>query len=86
MAWTIKFTENAAKQMKKIDKSISKKIITYLKERIAKKDPYLFGKALLHDKSGLWRYRIEDYRVVCEIKDNELLVIVLRVAHRKKNL
>lgn len=85
MAWTIKYTEFAAKQMQKLDRSISKRIDKYLNERIAKqKDPCLFGKALLHDKSGLWRFRIDDYRIICTIEHSEFIVLVLRVGHRKE--
>ena len=71
--------------MKKLDKSISKKIYHYLNDRVAKeKDPRMLGKPLLHDKSGLWRFRIENYRVICQIKKNELIVLVVRVGHRKE--
>lgn len=85
MVWTIKYTEIAAKQMKKLDKKVSNQIDKYLTERVAKqKDPTVFGKALLHDKSGLWRYRVEDYRIICQLEDRELLVLVLQVGHRKR--
>ncbi|TAK73045.1 MAG: type II toxin-antitoxin system RelE/ParE family toxin [Gammaproteobacteria bacterium] len=85
MVWTIKYTEIAAKQMKKLDKKISKQIDNYLNERVAKqKNPSVFGKPLLHDKSGLWRYRVENYRIICEIQDSELIVLVLRMGHRKE--
>lgn len=84
MAWKINYTEIAAKQMQKLDKSVSKKIDTYLSERIAIQiDPRTFGSSLLHEKSGLWRYRVEDHRIICDIRDGELVVLVLRVAHRK---
>lgn len=84
MVWTIKYTEIAAKQMKKLDKKISHAIDNYLTERVAKqKDPTVFGKPLLHDKSGLWRYRVDDHRIICEIQGNKLIVLVLRVGHRK---
>ncbi|EKD69958.1 MAG: RelE toxin [uncultured bacterium] len=85
MAWKIKISEFALKQIKKLDKAIAKKILTYLKERIAsQKDPRVLGKPLLHDKSGLWRYRVENYRIICKIEDNELVVLVLRLGHRKE--
>lgn len=83
MAWTIKYTEIAAKQMKKLDKSISNQIDKYLNEKVAKqKDPSVFGKALLHDKSGLWRYRVENCRIICEMRGKQLVVLVLRVGNR----
>ena len=85
MVWTIKYAEIAAKQMKKLDKKISQQIHDDLTERVAKqKDPTVFGKLLLHEKSGLWRYRVNDYRIICEIHDNEVVVLVLRIGHRSK--
>jgi mRNA interferase RelE/StbE len=85
VTWKIKYTEIAAKQMKKLDKSISNQIDTYLNKRVAKqKNPRMFGKPLLHEKSGLWRYRIENYRIICQIQDHELIVLVVRVGHRKQ--
>lgn len=84
MAWTIKYSDIAAKQLKKMDKPIANQIDTYLTQKIApQKNPRAFGKPLGHDKSGLWRYRVEDYRIICEIKNNELVVLVLRLGHRK---
>lgn len=85
MVWKINYTEIAAKQMQKFDKSISKKIDKYLNERIAvQKNPRVFGEELLHNKSGLWRYRVENYRIICEIQDKELIILVLRTGHRKQ--
>jgi mRNA interferase RelE/StbE len=85
VTWTIKYTEIAAKQIKKLDKTIAKKILQYLSVRVAKqKDPTLLGKPLLHNKSGLWRYRIDDYRIICKIENKQLTVLVLRIGHRKE--
>lgn len=85
MGWTIRYSEVAAKQMKKLDRKVSSAIDHYLTDRVAKqKDPTVFGKALLHDKSGLWRYRVNDYRIICEFKGKELIVLVLRIGHRKE--
>lgn len=85
MAWTIKYSEIAAKQMQKLDKSISKKIDAYLTTRvISLNHPTMIGKPLLYDQSGLWRYRIENYRIICEIQETELIVLVLRLGHRKE--
>lgn len=60
------------------------RIIQYLKSRIATDEsPRRFGKALVGDKSGLWRYRVKDYRILCNIEDRKLVVLVLRASHRK---
>lgn len=84
MVWKINYTDVSAKQMAKMDKSVSKLIDDYLHHKVATRaDPTSLGKPLLNEKSGVWRYRIENYRILCEIKNNELTVLVLRVGHRK---
>lgn len=84
MGWTIKFTEFAEKQLRKLDKAVAKKILKYFKERVlAQDDPRKFGKTLLHDKSGLWRFRVDDYRIICKLEDHELTILVVRLGHRK---
>ncbi|TVQ46350.1 MAG: type II toxin-antitoxin system RelE/ParE family toxin [Gloeocapsa sp. DLM2.Bin57] len=83
MTWQIKFDPRAQKELKKLDKKIQKRIIFYLKERIVCEDnPRCLGSALKGDKTGLWRYRVGDYRIICKIKDDELLVLVIKVGHR----
>jgi len=82
--WKVEFRPSALKELKKISSSDRKKILLYLNDRVVKgDDPRVFGKALKGNLKGLWRYRIGDYRLVCEIKDEELIVFALRVAHRK---
>lgn len=84
MVWEIKFTEVAQKQLSKLNKTIAKSIIDYLKDRISKlQDPKNSGKALLHNKSGLWRYRFDDYRIICKIIEGELTILVIQIGHRK---
>ena len=84
MAWTIKFNDIAESQFKKLDPPIKKRIINYLNERIEGcKNPRHFGESLKGNKSGLWRYRVGDYRIICEIKDHELVVLALNIGHRK---
>ncbi len=85
MTWTIKFDERAVKELKKIDRKVQQDIFHYLHKRIeTDEDPRRFGKALSSELKGLWRYRIGDYRIVCEIQDHVLTVLVVRVAHRRK--
>lgn len=85
MAWTINYSDTAIKQISKLGKGFAKKIDDYLQNRIANSNnPRAFGKELVNELSGLWRYRIEDYRIVCQLIENELTVLVLRVAHRSK--
>ena len=79
MAWKIEFEKQALKEFAKIDSAAQKKIISYLDERIATQDdPRMFGEPLRSKLAGLWRYRVGDYRIVVEIHDNKLVVLVVR--------
>lgn len=84
MAWKIELTELVLKQLKKLGHSEAKRIIHYLRKRIEPlDDPRQLGKPLKGELSNLWRYRVGHYRLICELKDNELIVLVVRVGHRK---
>ncbi|HHE32215.1 MAG TPA: type II toxin-antitoxin system RelE/ParE family toxin [Chlorobaculum parvum] len=83
MGWTIEFASSAEKELAKLDKSATKRILKFLKERVAT-DPRSSGKALRGDHAGLWRYRVGDYRVICKIRDETVSVLVVRVGHRKE--
>lgn len=84
MIWIVEWEEQARKELRKLDKALQKDILHYLRERIATaEDPRRFGKPLSYDKHGLWRYRVQDARIVCRIYENELVVLVVRVGHRK---
>lgn len=85
MDWRVEFTEIAEKQLSKLDRKAQADIFHYLEKRIATgEDPHRLGDPLRKDLSGLWKYRIGDYRVVCDIQDEKVLVLVLRVGHRSK--
>lgn len=75
------YTPEAEKQFAKLDKPIQKRIKKYLDEI---KDPRSRGKALIGNLLGIWRYRVGDYRILCKIKDEELIILVLEVGHRSK--
>ena len=84
MSWVYRFDERALKELKKLDRQAQKEIIAYLDDRVAGTgNPRRFGKALRADLSGLWRYRVGDYRILCQIQDRQLLVLVISVGHRK---
>ncbi len=85
LTWTVEFDEAAAKELRKIDRQIQHEILRYFRERIATdEDPRRFGKSLSRDFAGLWRYRVRNYRMICNIEDDTLVVLVLRVGHRKE--
>jgi len=72
------------KELAKLDRQAQKDIVSYFDSRIAgTTDPRRFGKALTGSLAGLWRYRVRDYRIICQIKDRELIVLVLALGHRK---
>lgn len=79
MIWKISIDSRVKKDLKKLDKTAQKRIITYLKEKIAtQENPRLFGKALQGNLQGLWRYRVGDYRIVCQILEDKLVILVLK--------
>lgn len=84
MSWIYKFDQRALKELKKPGKQAQQEIVAYLDERVANEaDPRRFGKGLKADLVGLWRYRVGDFRILCQIVDGELLVLVVAVGHRK---
>lgn len=86
MAWRIEFESTAAKELAKLDAEAARRILKFLRERIAPSDDARhIGKPLKGSRLGtFWRYRIGDYRLVVRIDDGAVCVLVLRVAHRGK--
>lgn len=85
MAWRVEVSETAARQLAKLDRSVQLEIVRYLRERIATdQDPRRFGRPLRRNLAGRWKYRAGDYRLICEIQDHKILVLVLMVGHRSK--
>ena len=85
MAWTIEYTETARKQLRKLDKQTARQIVDFMDERVALlEDPRSTGKALVGALGGLWRYRVGDYRVICEIQDGRLLTLVVQIGNRRE--
>lgn len=83
MAWTIEWDDRAKKELRQLDPQTQRDILRYFRKRIATdEDPRRFGKSLRHELQGLWRYRVGDYRMVCNIEDEKVVVLVLGVAHR----
>ena len=85
MAWKISFTKSAVKELSKLDRETARLIVRFMEEKIAgSSDARRYGHALAGDQKGRWRYRIGDYRVLCELRDHELLVVVITLGHRKE--
>ena len=84
MTWVYRFDERALKELKKLDRQAQRDILGYLDQRVAgRSDPRRYVKPLRVNLAGLWRYRVGAYRIICQIKDRELLVLVVSVGHRK---
>jgi mRNA interferase RelE/StbE len=85
LAWTVEFQRSAAQQLRKLDRTARQRILAYFRNRVlAADDPRKLGKSLTGDKGGLWRYRIGDYRAICKLEDEELVVLVLEIGHRRE--
>ena len=85
MTYKVVLTEKAIKQLKKLDKHISSLLIGWMEKNLEGcSNPRLYGKSLVGDKSGQWRYRIGDYRLICEIHDEEITILVLEAGHRRE--
>ena len=83
MAWTVEYDPRVEKDLKAIDRAIQREILDYMDSRIATdEDPRRFGKPLRHELRGLWRYRVRDYRFICDIREKTSVVFVLTVKHR----
>ena len=86
MAWLIKVSPGARKELRKLDPPMAKRVITFLRDRVGKLDnPRLIGEALQGNKYGeFWKYRVGDMRIIVRIEHRELLILVVRVGHRKQ--
>jgi mRNA interferase RelE/StbE len=85
LAWTIEYDPRVERDLRGLDKRVQKEILDYMESRIASSDdPKTFGKALRHSQKGLWRYRVRDYRIICEIQRERVVVLVVAVGHRSR--
>ncbi|NBV01255.1 MAG: type II toxin-antitoxin system RelE/ParE family toxin [Burkholderiaceae bacterium] len=87
MAWAINYTESALRKLRKLDKSIALRVVDYMDHRIAiLDDPRKLGKHLVAPKLGTyWRYRVGDIRVVCNIQESEMCVLVIEIGYRRED-
>jgi mRNA interferase RelE/StbE len=82
--WQIEIARTAEKQIRKLDRVAQESIIRFLRERLqAAENPRHLGKPLHGNKGGLWGYRVGNYRLICDLQDERITVLVLRVGHRK---
>ena len=84
MAWKIEFDPGARRELEKLDNTISDRILRFLHERIATlDDTRQVGERLQGTLREFWKYRVGDYRLICSLKDDRMVVVVVRVGHRR---
>jgi mRNA interferase RelE/StbE len=82
MAWKIEFDRAA---LKELDKPVARRILKFLNDRVGKlDDPRKIGARLQGTLSEFWKYRVGDYRLICSLENNRLVVLVLRIGHRRE--
>ncbi len=85
MKYTVEFTDRALKDLKKLDRHTAALILGWVRKNLQNcENPRQHGKSLSANKSGQWRYRVGDYRLLAKIEDNKIKIIVLNVGHRRE--
>jgi len=85
MAWKIEFERAALKELEKLDEPAARRILKFLHQRVGKlDDPRKIGARLQGTLSEFWKYRVGDYRLIYSLEDDRLVVLVLRVGHRRE--
>ena len=84
MKYTVTFTKEALKQLKKMDKASAALILGWIRKNLEGCDnPRIHGKGLTANRSGQWRYRVGDYRIIAEIYDDKVVILVLNIGHHR---
>ena len=84
MGWRIEISRTAEKQITRLNRNTQRLILRFLRDRIANaENPRQWGKPVHGEKQGLWRYRVGDYRLICDIQDEKITILILAVGHRK---
>lgn len=85
MRYTVEYTSKALKSLKKLDKPVLLMIKSWIeKNLIGTTEPRRHGKGLTSNRSGQWRYRVGDYRIIADIEDEKLIILVVEVEHRSR--
>jgi mRNA interferase RelE/StbE len=85
LVWTIDYTETAKGQLRKLDRQAARRIVDFMDARIAGlENPRSTGKALTGPLGGFWRYRVDDFRIICDLQDGALRVLVVQIGNRRE--
>ncbi len=81
--WNVVFSDHALKNLKKMDRQTAALILGFIEKKLQNcEDPRAFGKPLLANQKGKWRYRIGDHRILCLIDDDKIIIVVIEIGHR----
>ena len=82
-SYEVRYSENALKTLRKMDRSVAAMILSWVRKNLAGcENPRIHGKGLTANRSGQWRYRVGDYRLIAEIHDDEVVILMLEIGHR----
>ena len=82
--YTVEFTKEALRQLKKLDKYTAMMIVAWVRKNLEGcENPRQHGKGLTANRSGQWRYRVGDYRLIAEVQDSRIVILILNVGHRR---
>ncbi len=85
MKYKVEFTQRALKDLKKLDRHTAALILGWIRKNLENcENPRLFGKALTANRSRQWRYRVGDYRLLAEIRDEKIIILILNIGHRRE--
>ena len=86
MAWRVEFLPEAERELKQLDRRVRDRILVFLRDRLgSRKDPRSLGEPLRGPELGkYWKYRVGDYRIVCDIRYDCILILVVRIGHRRE--
>jgi mRNA interferase RelE/StbE len=86
MVWQVELADSAAKQLRKLDSQVAKRILTFLRDRVAHLgDPRSIGEALRGKELGdFWKYRVGDWRIIADLDDGVMLITVIRLGNRRE--
>ena len=85
VSWAIEFERSAAREFRRLDPEVQRRIRDFFQQRVLPADhPRVSGKPLRGKQSNLWRYRVGSWRIIAEIQDHRLVMLIVRVSHRGK--
>lgn len=84
MKYRVEYTQQAIKQLKKLDKHTRKLILSWIEKNLVNcSNPFVHGKGLTANRSGQWRYRVGDYRLIAEIQEEKVIILIVNIGHRR---